>query len=1049
MKFGRYLEDSAQPEWRRAYIDYKGLKKLLKQVQTRRAARIAGQRRAVAQTHAALAPAPLRWSAIRRASMLFTSRAPASEHQPLLPSTPGSAGGTPSPGNSGYFSLGAPPPPPSLVSPTANVPPGLPAIDLAKTRMAIDESACAVPLYPPVPVQLPDSPLVSTWRSALSHVSQHPSIHPPPAASTRRGTQPPTMPSLTEIGSSSAPPSDGGAFTSPPSEMSPADPVQGAADHVLLGLVEANFDYPERIIFAALDSELAKITKFYQQREAEFEARFAMVARQLRELVDHRRVFKRHANEHTAMQHMRHFVEDLVPGLSHSAPQDSPRDVPRAKHPPSPSSRPKPGPRRRPVPRSQEAGGGLPPLRRATTIYDEEERRWVTALDNVPATVAQRIVAEDERIRSDNKAAMQSRDPEAYITAAKKLKKAMIELYRGFCILKNYAILNRTGFVKILKKASKVFGIRGLSDAYLNARVTHSPIHTSHRVDDLISSAEELFTAYFEQGDRKRALARLRSVTGGSDAVTRTHYGSVFRAGAATGLAATMSLDAIGNALEIAGSGRGPEWELLWRVYTAFYLPTTFALLFGVCRLAFQHYRINAPFIFEWDPRSTLDPHQSFELPAWLLLSLALAARLSFPDPDEPGPPPRVPPTAWPAIWLAGTLLVFAMPGRLFWPDTRRWLREAVLRVLSAGLIPTSKYAVQFADFVLGDIATSLTFSFSTLWLMQCEYRHGGWAWRRAADSGSDSVCDPNATRWTGALAMLPPLIRLTQCLRRWVDSGQTVHLVNGGKYTASILNAFAYARWRMLGSGPAGLAFWLCAAMLNSTYSGAWDVLLDWSLGKTRPGMGPDGHPYRLGRPFHFLLRAELMYTDHWPVYYWAMGSDLVLRCSWLIYVLPLPSPLSGGLARTLLVAWLEMLRRWQWMFIRVENEHLGNADRYRATVDMPLPYDMSTAQDDDKHTATAIAHSPTDPADTDAEAETEVDTDTGADSPGFGLDRAAPAPAPDSASAQHISNGLANTHLPQRSSDADETGSSDVEARPVARRGSSRSLPPRSHAP
>jgi len=46
-----------------------------------------------------------------------------------------------------------------------------------------------------------------------------------------------------------------------------------------------------------------------------------------------------------------------------------------------------------------------------------------------------------------------------------------------------------------------------------------------------------------------------------------------------------------------------------------------------------------------------------------------------------------------------------------------------------------------------------------------------------------------------------------------------------------------------------------------------------------------------------------------------------------------------------------LEMLRRWQWNFYRLENEHLGNMDQYRVTREVPLPYtvDDTGGEDDD----------------------------------------------------------------------------------------------------
>jgi len=72
---------------------------------------------------------------------------------------------------------------------------------------------------------------------------------------------------------------------------------------------------------------------------------------------------------------------------------------------------------------------------------------------------------------------------------------------------------------------------------------------------------------------------------------------------------------------------------------------------------------------------------------------------------------------------------------------------------------------------------------------------------------------------------------------------------------------------------------------------------------------------------------------------------TNFVIRFSWIMY---LP---SGGMpyeVRTFVVAMLEMLRRWQWNFLRLENEHLGNIDQYRATRDVPLPYGVDSSAND-----------------------------------------------------------------------------------------------------
>ena len=52
----------------------------------------------------------------------------------------------------------------------------------------------------------------------------------------------------------------------------------------LVQVVEQNFDHEERKFFGALDTELARIVQFYEEREAEYAARFELITRQLKEV---------------------------------------------------------------------------------------------------------------------------------------------------------------------------------------------------------------------------------------------------------------------------------------------------------------------------------------------------------------------------------------------------------------------------------------------------------------------------------------------------------------------------------------------------------------------------------------------------------------------------------------------------------------------------------------------------------------------------------------------------------------------------------------------
>ncbi len=50
----------------------------------------------------------------------------------------------------------------------------------------------------------------------------------------------------------------------------------------------------------------------------------------------------------------------------------------------------------------------------------------------------------------------------------------------------------------------------------------------------------------------------------------------------------------------------------------------------------------------------------------------------------------------------------------------------------------------------------------------------------------------------------------------------------------------------------------------------------------------------------------------------------------------------------RNFIFAMLEMLRRWQWNFFRVETEQVGNTDQYRISKDVPLPYRFEGSESD-----------------------------------------------------------------------------------------------------
>ncbi|KIM24211.1 hypothetical protein M408DRAFT_76130, partial [Serendipita vermifera MAFF 305830] len=143
------------------------------------------------------------------------------------------------------------------------------------------------------------------------------------------------------------------------------------------------------------------------------------------------------------------------------------------------------------------------------------------------------------------------------------------------------------------------------------------------------------------------------------------------------------------------------------------------------------------------------------------------------------------------------------------------------------------------------------------------------------------------------------------QCVRRYADSGQHLHLVNGGKYGSSILYYALYYNWRNAGS-PYDKNFiaWVIFACVMSCYTTSWDFLMDWSL-------------FQRDSKYRF-LRKELIYTNHIWVKSLTIDSSassshhdryttlLLLRTSSSVSAGSSTSP-SLALTRTLEVEYLE----------------------------------------------------------------------------------------------------------------------------------------------
>ncbi|KAL5797798.1 hypothetical protein ACOSQ2_002618 [Xanthoceras sorbifolium] len=255
-----------------------------------------------------------------------------------------------------------------------------------------------------------------------------------------------------------------------------------------------------------------------------------------------------------------------------------------------------------------------------------------------------------------------------------------------------------------------------------------------------------------------------------------------------------------------------------------------------------------------------------------------------------------------PVLLYIAVVMILIFPFDIFYLSSRYYLLRTLWRIV----LPLQ--AISFPDFFLADILTSMAKVFSDLERSACRMVHrqvATIAWFEA-----DSVCGSHSIAIPLVL-VLPYLFRFFQCLRQYKDTREKTTLLNALKYSTAVpvifLSALKYHvfpdKWTNFYR-----PLWLLSAVLNSLYSFYWDVTRDWDLSCfTRI--------FKFSRPH---LCTYLLYGRKW-VYFWVIASNLILRCTWTY---KLSAHLRHNYLTVFAITALEIFRRFQWAFFRVENE-------------------------------------------------------------------------------------------------------------------------------
>eukprot|EP01103_Thecamoeba_quadrilineata_P004948 TRINITY_DN14811_c0_g1_i1.p1 TRINITY_DN14811_c0_g1~~TRINITY_DN14811_c0_g1_i1.p1 ORF type:complete len:674 (+),score=115.64 TRINITY_DN14811_c0_g1_i1:40-2061(+) len=493
-----------------------------------------------------------------------------------------------------------------------------------------------------------------------------------------------------------------------------------------------------------------------------------------------------------------------------------------------------------------------------------------------------------------------------------QLRKAFETTYKGLLMLKNYGWLNLTGFVRLLKKHDRL-ALEPKSKEWgkkLSERSFSNPVE----VDNILNTLEEIFARVFTKNNKATAKAQLRK---------RQHDHpdlDMFRLGLFTGI----SLPLLFILTFLMGQGTYTQTFLtVLPIFRLMFLIDVVSWFWGVNILVWHHARINHCYIFEFDSTKAANYRQVFKIAA-ILLTVQLVFLVLYLGSigDTFIISPSIPPWVFPFCSCLFLLVFWLNPFDLFFQYSRATLARNLVHIAMSpfGL-------VKFKQFFLGDVLTSLVRTLEDFEYTVCYF------------VTLTLPADPNACTNANVYAVpiisaLPLLWRLLQCLRRWWLTHDRLQLANALKYFVSMGvvvfgTPLGYNNHLFNFANPFQIC-WVFFMIVSTIYTYTWDVYIDWGLFRRNSK--------------NFMLRDELVWRNKKWFYYYAIVSNLIFRFFWTLTISPIINEVNCfyDLFITAL-ALVEILRRFTWSIIKIENEYLNNYEGFRAIKFVPLPFDRN----------------------------------------------------------------------------------------------------------
>ena len=219
---------------------------------------------------------------------------------------------------------------------------------------------------------------------------------------------------------------------------------------------------------------------------------------------------------------------------------------------------------------------------------------------NKNSTMSLQCSEDDDEEENDN-------DPERdkkRTAEAESIKRSLVDQYRVSKLLHNYAMMNITGFVKIIKKFDKT--IPSEKGRFKDALITRNMLNDGKAVDILCRNYETYYANWFCDGDKIEAKAQMLTKRGDGLDMDWSQLQLGYRLGMCAILALWVAWDCIWGLIAKGKStiGSRPAFAV-FRACGGLLLLQWF---WGFSVFMWNRYRVNYIFLFDFNPRIVSTP---------------------------------------------------------------------------------------------------------------------------------------------------------------------------------------------------------------------------------------------------------------------------------------------------------------------------------------------------------------------------------------------------------------------------------------------------------